>query len=324
MDDGGTAQLLARVREAKRRRAWAEAEGMLTAALAERPGDLGLRASYADLLWRRGDLEEALALADALLRERPGYAPALVVRGIACLRLRRPAAAAEALEAAWAARPSPYVAAWLARARAEGGDPDGALAFVRAARRTFPEDPGLRAEEARLLERLGRPREAVAAWGEEGPPGEPHAFAAWVRARLASRPPEAALTEVEGLLRLERHRTGPLLAERARLLEALGRDREAVAAWEETVAAEPTNAYFRRRLAFAQRRAGDRERGYESLKRALELDPSDVAALSALVADARALRRQQDAADFLVSLVRQHPGRRSLWGWVRRLRADGA
>ncbi len=317
--------LLARVVEAKRRRDWATAETLLRQALEGRPDDPFLRASYADLLCRRGDPDEALALADAVLSEHPGFAPALVARGMAAERLHHPRDAVLAFEAAWAAAPSAFVARRLARARATAQGAGEALGFVRQALERFPGDQALRKEEALLLEGMGRSVEAAEVYrGTLGSaPDDGFAFARMLRASLHHRPPDEALAELARVMRLSARAASPhLLGLRAELQEAAGRWEDAVASWEAALAADPGSDFARARLAYACRRAGRLDRAFGLLQAVLEADPADPAAVRAFVADARALDRRHEAADFLADLVRRHPGRRPLWGWVRVLRRD--
>lgn len=320
------AALLMRVREAKRRRHWANAEAALREALAADPGDPFWRSSFADLLWRRGDAEEALAVADGVLTEHPGFVPALVARGLAASRLRRHADALAALEAAWAAAPSAFVGRHLAQVRAHTEGPAQALEFLRQALERFPGDAGLLKQRAMLLERRGEAAEAAASYRSalEAAPDDDFAYAHLLGAQLAGRPPDEAVAELDRVLRLpSRAGSAQLQALRATLLERAGRYSEAVQAWEAAAAADPGNGYLRARLAFACRRAGQRERAFGLLQDVIEAGRSDPAALGAYVADARALGRRAQAQAFLVELVRRHPQRGSLWGWIRRLGRDG-
>ncbi len=322
---GGPGSLWPQLLAAKRRRDWATAEALLRQALADRPGDAYLRASYADLLVRRGDPEEGLALADEVLRERPGFAPALLARGLGAERLRRGREALAAFEAAWVAAPSPYAARCLARARAAAGASAEAIALVRQALERFPRDPALLRQEALLLEGAGEEGDAAAVYREAvaAGSGDGFAYARMLRATLAGRAPEEALAALEPVLRLPGRASDPhLLGLRAELQQAAGRWQEAVASWEGALAADPGNGYVRARLAYACRHAGLRARAWELLQAVIEADPADPAALAAFVADAAALDRREEAAAFLAELLRRHPGRRALWGWMRRLQRD--
>lgn len=310
---------------AKRRGAWEQAETLAREALAADPGHVALRAHLADIMAHRGDAEEALLLVTAVLRDRPDYGPALLVRGYALQRLRRGMEAEAAYAAAWSAAPSGYAAACLATARARSQGPEAALDFVRQAGLDFGDHAGLRRTEAMLLEALGRHSEAIAVYRRvlESRPGDDRAFARLIRASLACRAPSEALAELDGLLRLpSRAGNRQLLIVRAELLERATRDVEAVACWEAVLKADPANAYVRRRLAYICRRRGDLRRAFDLLKGLLLADPADPAVLGAFVADARALGRRREGVAFLVALLRRHPARRSLWGWIRRLSTD--
>lgn len=309
-----------RLRAAEGARDWERAEEIARRAAAG--GSAFWRLRLSAVLCRRGRTSEALAVADALLRERPGDAAALVARGAALLRARRWAGAEEALAAAWAGRPHPFGGVLLARVRQRSSGAEGALRTVDAALERFPQHPALLLERARLLRTLGRRTEEVEAARRamEASPGAGAALATWLAARLAPLGPEEAVAELRRLLRLPRLAAEPRLhALLGRWLERAGQPAEALEAWRRSVALAPDDPGGRVAAAFALRRCGARGEAFPALQDLVRTDPAQPAWLSALVADARALGRQREARRLLRGLLRADPARVHLWGWLRRL-----
>lgn len=309
-----------RLRAAEAARDWERAEEIARRGAAG--GSAFWRLRLSAVLCRRGRTSEALAVADALLRERPGDAAVLVARGAALLRARRWAGAEEALAAAWAGRPHPFGGVLLARVRQRSAGAEGALRTVDAALERFPQHPTLLLERARLLRTLGRRTEEVEAARRamEAAPGAGGALATWLAARLAPLGPEEAVAELRRLLRLPRLAAEPRLhALLGRWLERAGRPAEALEAWRRSVALAPDDLGGRVAGAFALRRCGERGEAFAALQDLVRLDPGQPAWLSALVADARALGRQREARRLLRGLLRADPARVHLWGWLRRL-----
>jgi tetratricopeptide (TPR) repeat protein len=326
-DGDGFRERARRIAERKRQGAWAEAEAALRAELESDPENPFWQADLADLWAKAGRPKDALALADQLLERRPGYPPALTARAEALQRLGRRQEALEAWQAAWRARPSGDAAARLARAWAASGDPEKAVQFAWEALERFPDHTGLKAALALLCEQSGREDEARRLYAElaAGEDAE-YEYGRLVRLLVADGEPEEAAAEVAALLRSERRARNPHLHRlRGELLERAGRTDEALdayrRAWEAASQRDPGEVFFLGQLAYALHRAERHEDAMEALERLLERDPGDYVGLSAYVAAAKSLgdAGRERARRFLVSLVRRHPERKSLWGWVRRL-----
>jgi len=312
--------LLAAVRAAESTGEWRKAEALL--AVAAVSADPFWRVCLADLRCRHGQPEEALALADAVLADRPDDAAALQVRGAALWRLRRFLAAEESLVAAWGARPTAYAACLLTRVRRRAAGAAAALEWVDRALRVLPGDGSLLRERATLLQRLGRQAEAVhaARLALEASPRDGRALVGWISARLAPLAPGVAAEEISRLLRLPRLAAEPRLhALLGATLERAGRPAEALEAWRSAAALPPRDPRDQAALVFALRRCGCRGEAFAGLCALVRVDPTHVAALAALVADARTLGRQVEVRRLLHALLRADPGRRHLWGWLRRL-----
>ena len=320
MDNECFSSFPARVRDAEAAGDWTAAEDLMARAAAT--GSPFWRVGLADLLCWRGRPAEALALTEAVLAEHPGYAGALRVRGMALFRLGRLSEAQAALEAAWGIRPAPAVAWSLARVCRRAAGVAAALQWAERALRVFPEDTRLLRERASLLLRLGRDAEAAEAAGRvlRSEPGDGRALATWAAARIRSLPPEEAAEHLGRLLQLPRLRAVPQLwALHARSLERAGKPAAALRSWRAAASSSPGDRRAAADLVFALRRCVRRSEAFDGLAALVRADPADAAVLSAFVYDARLLSRQGSARQVLFDLLRRDPGRRHLWGWVRRL-----
>jgi tetratricopeptide (TPR) repeat protein len=176
-------------------------EGEAAAALARLDAlpDAGtsLAAQRAAAALAAGDASRAEREARAVLAAEPARSDMrlLLARALASQGRGREAGLAVASLPADVA-PAPWVALWAARAEAQAGRPEAALARLGLARARHPEDPGLALAAGGLLEGLGRPEEALAAREEalRLAPGDVAARndVAWSLAMLG-REPERAL-----------------------------------------------------------------------------------------------------------------------------------
>ncbi len=218
---------------------------------------------------------------------------ALVERGIdsaeirlhlaqSLLGLDRVPAAAEEFAAAAAADPR-LSRAWLGLADAHSrlGEPEEALAALRAGRQTQPEEALFRREEARLLRLLGRPDEAHAALvaAIELEPRDPFLRAGLSELLWEAQRPEEALTELRRATELgpDNPRYWNALGQR---LGELGRFAEAEAKFRRALSLAPDNPGYAFNLALAVARQERFAEARPLFERALELDPG--------AADARA------------------------------------
>lgn len=202
-------------------------------------------------LSRTGESEQALALAEALLRDAPGYAPALYARGRALRELGRLDEAMAVLEDSQRALPNvAFPRVGMAQVLRDRGQAQAAYDQLLPVVRDNLVDAQGRVELALTLIALNRAREALPqarrAVAEDAK--NPSAHGALGFALLAEHQAEAALAAFDAAIG-----HGPLWGEahlgRVEALMALGRDAEAREALERsraTIAAVPR---LRERLA---------------------------------------------------------------------------
>jgi tetratricopeptide (TPR) repeat protein len=195
------------------------------------------------LTWAGHALEQAVALAP-----ENNQAPARALAEFQAAQQTQPASAASPASAA----PPPQTAAQQ-RAQAEAllqaGQVDQALAQYQALVDADPQDRASRMGVAAALKALGRVDEAIAAYEQ-----------------ISSEWPDFPFANV---------RRGELLERRDNLAGAID-------AYRAAVQAAPDNADLRFTLAFALRRAGQRDDAMAELQAGLKLDPARQAAQEAL------------------------------------------
>ena len=185
---------------------------------------------------RTGESEASLVINEALLREAPGYSPAVYGRGRALRELGRLDEAMEALEQSRRALPSAsFPLVGIAQVLRDRGQHQPALDLLMpVARDARTVDSQGRVELAMALIGLGRAREALpyARRAVAEDTKNPSAQSALGFALLLDRQPEPALRAFDAAIAL-----APLWGEgqlgRIEALVALGRDAEAAAALEQ-------------------------------------------------------------------------------------------
>ena len=105
-----------------------------------------------------------------------------------------------------------------------------------------------------------------------------------------------SLADVRRRVEVLRFRTAEQVIEAARSAASSGRLDQARTAYERAVQFSPDSAFLYRELAGVERRQGNAERAVEHYGRAIDLDPSDTAALVAM-ADVLAERQDYQGAD---------------------------
>lgn len=282
-----------------------------------------LLASYIDLLIRAGDLDEA----EEILGSFEGESVMLeLLRGRVLLARGKPAEALETLERGLRLWPGNSVGRWLAaRAAEQLGDYDRALVEYLEAVRADHGNRSAVFDLVRLLEALGRSREAIPALNRycaavpqdpEGPlwilriasrtgqlemaswairklrdfPGQQGVLVAEIAAGQVDRTGYASGIEVihGSKLDLTRPTNGPALRALVEYLIAVEKPGEALAAADAALAAHPDQPLFHELRAAALRAAGEPALARQALERALALEPERAAALGGLAALAAA------------------------------------
>lgn len=300
----------------------AEAEALLRAALAERPGDPWLRVSLADLYMRQDKLLEAEHLAAEVLAARPDHAGALTVLGNLQARERRYEEARQSFELAARAGGGEYVLGRLVDVYLHLGRHQEALDLCRRELEGRPDSLRFLRGLARAQERLGQTEGAAATYRRilELAPDDAFAYSRLARLQTADQDPARAARELERLLQVGARSQNPHLhALAGDKKRAAGDLAGAAAAYARAVELAPDDLYARKQLGYCLVRLGRHGEAVAVLREAVLREPGDYYARNSLAAAARRAGLAPDLAQFLRAAIAGHPERRPLWGLVRQL-----
>lgn len=232
------------------REQWAEAEVLFRKALRTCPTDERAHRCFAEILWRKGAREEAVAHMREAARLSGNAAEVTVALGEMHLECEELTAAGQRAEEALAARrdlPSAWVL--LGNVQRLQGQPQAALASYHRALSLRPDDARLQLVVAQVYRQLGRPQRTLAvlaALAEQYPLGEePRDF----------------------------------LLEQGLALQAVGRYTESAQSLAAAVHRGPVTPDLLCQLGEAQLLAGDPGNARLSILAALERDPGNAFAL---------------------------------------------
>jgi len=290
---------------------------------ADRPSSPAAFASARAAL-RDGRIDEAVALAEDALRAAVGpgeTAGALAVIGEAALRRDRPREALPHLDESFRLAPRAYTAGLIVKALYRTGSWEDGIARLRSFLRSFPGDPYLRRQEALYhLEKGGVPRAIEVLEGIlRDDPGFALARDLLVEARTRSAAPEEKVRMLEDLFRVESKRNDPALRYRQgrNRLEA-GDLAGACREFEAAAALEPGNAFYRRHLAFALKKAGNLAEAIRLLRELFIADPSDRFVRSALQGACKDAGNRETFREAVREALRLHPEAKPLLGILRK------
>ncbi len=192
---------------------------------------------------RGGRPDEAMELADELIKRSPRYAPGHFARALAFLAHDDPdAALLEAEEARKIDGGSAWSYKVMGRVLLSVRRYADALAEIRVARRLDPNDGAAIVLEAETLMSMRRVEEAstTVRTGLERAPGQPGILEAASAVMLARGHPDVAIGLINDELRQRPERVSALIM-KARLLSAIGRGEEALAAADTSLRLQPSN-----------------------------------------------------------------------------------
>ncbi len=272
----------------------------------------GTRADLALIatLLQRKALDAALQAIAGLAKKLPDQPLPDQLRGQVLVQKRDLPGARTAFEQA-VAKDAGYHPAVAALARLDIADkqPDAAKARFDALLKRNPRDGQAHLALASLAARGGAGRDAVAAQLEAGiraSPGDASLRLALVSHHLATANAKAALTAAQaGLAQLPDH--VELLALQGQAQGMAGDHQQALASFNHVVALQPKAPGGHLGLAEAQIAANDLGAAQRSLKRALELDPSLLAAQRLQVVVALRQRQPDQALAVARQLQKQRP-----------------
>ncbi|MGI9953101.1 tetratricopeptide repeat protein [Moorellaceae bacterium AZ2] len=306
---------------------WEGAAAELESALESWPDEPSLLLSLAGLYARLGRYQEADCLADRVLENNPRDSRALLLKGQVAARRDDHLAAVEYLQAAFEQERTPYLAARLAQAYINAGQPEKAANFCRGQLSLDPDQVEIWKKLGLALERLGDASGAAQAYREVLNRSPEDAFVQARYVKLAAGGDEQGgsglLREIEAFLKVEKRAQNPHLhAVKGRELYRQGRYEEAAAAYRQSLELAPGDPYFLAQLGFCLYRLNRETEALEVLEQALEKRPADVHVCRTLITLYRRLGRQQEGAEFLRSIAGRDPAAQKLWGLARKLERE--
>ncbi len=323
-----------------------EAELKLYEAMTLQPDDSYLAANLADVCLRQGRHSEARSLSLQALEKQPRQALALTVLGQVALLEHDFAEAVANLEQACAIGFRPFRAGLLARAYEESEKPEKALQVLQEALKKYPDDVYLHRQRNRLQQERAAaepPAGPGLPWKEpgDGPgedktdgaqsgtlpsPGPGHeagpAYAEKLREQLSGLEPARAAAQLEKIIRVGKRRHNPALQSLlGELLRQAGDDEKAAQAYRRAREIDPGQLFALSQEAFCLRRLGQKETAWPLLKILLERDPRNQPVRASFLRDAEDLDRLQEAIDFLVDLLNRQPHHKAIHGMIKKLEA---
>lgn len=285
-----------------------------------------LRANLADVLLRQGRTGEAKTLALEILAKEPGQVTALTVLGVTALKKKEYAEAVENLSKANESIPNPYRAGRLAYALEMDGQIEKAINVLEEALRNHPADGYLLKQYSGLKSKAGVnntnniEENSVRSLTPPSKEDDPFAYAERMRLRLQETDPEEAVRQLEKIIKVGRRKTNPhlhlLLGD---LRRRAGDEPAATVAYRRALELAPENIFALSHLLFSLRRLGEKEEAWPLLKQLLAADPGNRAAKATFLKDAVELRKIEEATAFLEELLREFPQHKEFYGLLKKL-----
>ncbi len=311
----------------RREKKFQEAELVLYEALAEYSAGshehILLTANLADVMLQQRNFAEARRLALAVLQKEPAQVNALTVLGVAALEHKEAAEAVENLSKAYARVPNSYRAGRLARALVLDGRDEQALALLQEALRKNPNDSYLLRQYSHLKEKV-----PAAPTLEDRAPvkisGEEEAllpYAEQMKTKLQPLQPAEAAQQLQKIIKVGKRKENPhlhlLLGD---LQRKAGLEPEAAEAYRKAWELDPENLLALSQLLYSYRRLGRKDEAWPLLKRLLYHRPGDPTAKASFVKDAAELGKIEEATNFFTELIGKYPHRKELYGVIRKLK----
>lgn len=248
-------------------------------------------------LTRSGRADEAMEIADGLIKRAPAYPPAYYARALAELVLSDgDAAMAAAQQARQLDGGNPWSYKVVARVEMALGHFADALSDIRVARRLDPGDGAAIVQEAEILLSMRRVDEAAAAvrQGMERAPGQPGVMETAAMVMLARGRADVAVGMINNELRLRPDRVTALIV-KARLLSALGRGSDALLAADAALRLQPTNGTAQTARGYALISTGRPTEALALFEKLKEVAPRNATVLQGRALALSAIGRKDEA-----------------------------
>ncbi len=281
-----------------------------------------IKTDLADIVLRLGKSKEAKEIALEVLSYAPNHVKALTVLGLAALENRETEEAVENLKRAYELNNNSYQAGRLARAYEQDGKMEKALQILQEALKGNPNDQHL-LKQYSALKRKSRKipdeDEIISRFSQKEETSLP--YAEYLREQLGQLEPQKAVLQLQKIIKVGNRKENPhlhiLLGD---LLRRLEKENQAAEAYRKALELDPENLYALTQQAFCYRRLGEKEKAWLLLKMLLSKQPGNTAAKSALVKDAVELEKLQEAIDFFEELLLNFPQHKELYGPINKLK----
>jgi tetratricopeptide (TPR) repeat protein len=280
-------------------------------------------ASLADVLLHQGNVAEARRLSLAVLQKEPSQVTALTVLGVAALEQKEAAEAVENLSQAYARGSNPYRAGRLARALMLDGKAEQALALLQEALQKYPADSYLLRQYSHLKDQFtdapSREDALLVDLSREEDAFLP--YAEQMKSKLQHLEPAEAVQQLQKIIKVGKRKENPhlylLLGD---LTRKAGLEADAAEAYRRARELDPENLLALSQLLYCYRRMGRKDEAWPLLKLLLYYRPGDRTARASLVKDAAELGKTEEALNFFTELIAKYPYRKELYGVIRKLK----
>jgi len=309
-----------------------EAELLLSEAMEDYgPGSFEhntLKANLADVLMRQGKTKEAKQTALEVLEVDPHQVTALTALGMAALDSNAAKEAVDNLQKACRLAPNAFRFGRLARALEMDKKEQEALKVLKEALQKYPQDGYLLKQFASLQKRI-EPGEPAKTAGQGLPAGALSgvsteedflSYAEHMRLKLDRLEPQEAVSQLQKIIKVGQRKNNPhlhlLLGDQ---LRRAGDEAAAAEAYRKARELDPENLLALSQLLFSYRRLGKKEEAWPLLKLLLYRRPGDKTAKSSLLKDAVELGKEKETALYFEELLQKYPQRKEFYGAIRKL-----
>lgn len=309
-----------------------EAELLLSEAMEKYvPGSLEyktLKANLADVLIRQGKTSEAKQTALEVLEIDPHQVVALTALGMAALDGNAAKEAVDNLQKAVSLAPNAFRFGRLARALETDHREEEALKLLKEALQRYPRDGYLLKQYASLQKKIeggdpaktagqGLPAETLSGASTEE---DFLSYAENMRLKLDRLEPGEAVSQLQKMIKIGPRKNNPhlhlLLGD---MLRRAGDETAAAEAYRKARELDPENLLALSQLLYSYRRLGKKEESWPLLKLLLYHRPGDKTAKASLLKDAVELGKEKETALFFEELLQKYPQRKEFYGAIRKL-----
>ncbi|MCF8008981.1 MAG: tetratricopeptide repeat protein, partial [Halanaerobiales bacterium] len=230
--------ILAKSRKFKQERKYFQAKSLLQDTLQKYPDNKYLKSSLADLLSRRGELEQAFNLAEDILKNNPDDSRALIVKGNVSFSKREYDKALEFFKQALKNNDSNYLYSRILRTHIKLENFEKAAEICQKKLDEDPENSSFKNLMARIYEKMGKDDKAAKYLNDylQDNPDDDFAYKEKLKMKMKDKDPKKAVNELKALLKIKDKSNNVflhhLLAEK---LEKLNRYDEAFSEYEKSL-----------------------------------------------------------------------------------------